>query len=107
EEQARFQGTRVTVAAFLEWREKFNKEKAEKERMEKGAAAYKREEAKKLKPTGRQLFEQDETLAKSDVTFMEEGDVTVDVSLFEHEDLGSDESSDEEEVLNLIRSNTD
>ncbi|CAG8473196.1 1953_t:CDS:10 [Ambispora gerdemannii] len=103
EEQARFQGTKVTVASFLEWREKFNKEKAEKERIEKGTAAYKRDEAKKLKATGRQLFEQDATLAKSDATFMEEGDVTVDTSLFEHEDLGSDESSGDEEVLNLIR----
>ncbi|KAG9304082.1 hypothetical protein G9A89_005992 [Geosiphon pyriformis] len=105
-EQARFQGTKVTIPAFIEWKQNFERERLEKERLEKGAAALKREEMKRLKLTGRQLFEQDESLAKSDATFMEEGDVTVDISLFEHEeDLGSEESDDE--VLNILRNSTD
>ncbi|CAG8680723.1 3350_t:CDS:2, partial [Ambispora leptoticha] len=71
EEQARSQGTRVTVAAFLEWREKSNKEKAEKERIEK--------RMKHLLNLMLRLWRK----------------------------VMYDESSDEEEVLNLIRSNTD
>ncbi|CAG8514512.1 9041_t:CDS:2 [Diversispora eburnea] len=99
-EQNKFQGTKVTVASFLEWREKFNKDMAEKEKLEKSSAALKKEEAKKNKLTGRQLFEQDETLVNSDATFMEEGDVTVDASLFEQEIVYSDED-DENNVLEL------
>ncbi|GES73061.1 RWD-domain-containing protein [Rhizophagus clarus] len=75
-EQAKFQGTKVTIASFLEWKENFEKELEEKEKATKSLAIIKKEEAKKSKPTGRQLFEQDESLAKSDMTYMEEGDVT-------------------------------
>ncbi|CAG8589326.1 15563_t:CDS:2, partial [Acaulospora morrowiae] len=109
-EQVKFQGTKVTVASFLEWKEQFDKEIEEKERLAKSIASLKKEEAKKNKLTGRQLFERDETLATSDGKYMEEEDVTVDVSLFEREDdMDLDDDSDEEEnsVLELVRSSAD
>lgn len=52
---------------------------------------------------GRQLFERDHSLAKSDATFMEEGDVDVDIALFERELVISDDE-DENDVLRNIRS---
>ncbi|KAL1915626.1 uncharacterized protein VTP21DRAFT_6385 [Calcarisporiella thermophila] len=94
-EQAKFQGTRVTVQSFLEWKERFDREMAELEAKESKG----KEEKKKL--TGRQLFEQDRNLAASDMAIMDEG-VAVDASLFEHEDLEDDEE-EENEVLNSIR----
>ncbi|PKY40893.1 RWD-domain-containing protein, partial [Rhizophagus irregularis] len=106
-EQAKFQGTKVTVASFLEWKENFDKELEEKEKATKSLAAIKKEEAKKLKLTGRQLFEQDESLAKSDMTYMEEGDVTVDVSLFEREEDMSDDEEEDNSVLDLVRNSND
>ncbi|KAJ2051660.1 hypothetical protein GGH13_008594, partial [Coemansia sp. S155-1] len=55
----------------------------------------KKDEDKRL--TGRQLFEQDRSLAQSDSTFIADGDVAVDASLFVQEDdgLSSDADSDE------------
>ncbi|CAG8720372.1 166_t:CDS:2, partial [Dentiscutata heterogama] len=105
-ENAKFQGTKVTVASFLEWKENFEREMTEKEKATKSLALLKKEEIRKNKLTGRQLFEQDEAFANSDATFIEEGDVTVDISLFEREvDI---ESEDEENsVLDLVRSSTD
>ncbi|CAG8486937.1 2915_t:CDS:2 [Scutellospora calospora] len=106
EEQAKFQGTRVTIASFLEWRENFEREIAEREKTTKSLTLLRKEELRRNKLTGRQLFEQDEALARSDVTFMEEGDVTVDISLFEREfDMESED--DENSVLDLVRSSTD
>lgn len=105
-ENAKFQGTKVTIASFLEWKENFEREISEKEKATKSLAVLKKEEMKKHKLTGRQLFEQDEALAKSDVTFMEEGDVTVDISLFERElDIESEE--EENSVIDLVRSSAD
>jgi hypothetical protein len=50
----------------------------------------------------------DQTLAKSDAKYIEEGDVTVDVSLFEHEgDLSDLEEEDDMSVLELVRSSAD
>ncbi|CAG8766640.1 14661_t:CDS:2, partial [Cetraspora pellucida] len=105
-EHAKFQGTKVTVASFLEWKENFEREVAEKERTTKSLALLKKEEMRKNKLTGRQLFEQDKALAKSDATFMDEDDVAVDISLFEREvDVESEE--EENDVLSLVRSSTD
>ncbi|KAF9385796.1 RWD domain-containing protein 1 [Mortierella sp. AD011] len=102
EEEKRKAGTKVTTEVFLKWKAAFDAEMAEKERIEKGG---KREDPKMLKPTGRQLFERDHSLAKSDATFMEEGDVDVDVSLFEREENISDDDDDNEnDVLRNIRS---
>lgn len=54
---------------------------------------------------GRQLFERDHSLAKSDATFMEEGDVDVDIALFERElVITDDEDENENDVLRNIRS---
>jgi hypothetical protein len=49
---------------------------------------------------GRQLFERDATLATSDAKCIEEGDVAVDMSLFEQELGNLDiEDEDEEDVM--------
>ncbi|KAF9923666.1 RWD domain-containing protein 1 [Linnemannia zychae] len=102
EEEKRKEGTKVTVALFTAWKTAFDAEMAEKERIEKG---LKKEDPKMLKPTGRQLFERDHSLAKSDATFMEEGDVDVDIALFERELVISDDEDDNEnDVLRNIRS---
>jgi hypothetical protein len=71
---------------------------AAKERLEKGLKA----ESKKNKPTGRQLFERDANLALSDVKMMDDGDVAVDASLFEDEDVITD-SDEEVSVAALLR----
>ncbi|KAF9091628.1 RWD domain-containing protein 1 [Mortierella sp. AD031] len=102
EEEKRKEGTRVTVALFTKWKTAFDAEMAEKERIEKG---LKKDDPKNLKPTGRQLFERDHSLAKSDATFMEDGDVDVDIALFERELVISDDEDDNEnDVLRNIRS---
>ncbi|CAO3566499.1 unnamed protein product [Mortierella alpina] len=96
------EGTRVTVENFTRWKTAFDAEMAEKERIEKG---LKKEDPKMLKPTGRQLFERDHSLAKSDATFMEEGDVDVDIALFERElVITDDEDDNENDVLRNLRS---
>ncbi|KAH6597113.1 hypothetical protein BASA61_003248 [Batrachochytrium salamandrivorans] len=51
------------------------------------------------KLTGRQMFERDKTLVSSDVQFMEEGDVVVDMELFEGLDIDDDSADGENEVL--------
>lgn len=102
EEEKRKEGTRVTVELFTRWKTAFDSEMAEKERIEKG---LKKDDPKMLKPTGRQLFERDHSLAKSDATFMEEGDVDVDIALFERElVITDDEDENENDVLRNIRS---
>ncbi|KAJ1646184.1 Protein gir2 [Dispira simplex] len=78
-EQAKFIGTKVTKERFLEWKQKFDAEMAEAERITKSKVKY---EDKKNKLTGRQLFEKDATLAGSDSTYMEEGDNTLDSEIF-------------------------
>ncbi|KAF9436601.1 RWD domain-containing protein 1 [Entomortierella beljakovae] len=102
EEEKKKAGTRVTVELFTKWKTAFDAEMAEKERIEKGT---KKDDPKLLKPTGRQLFERDHSLAKSDATFMEEGDEDVDVSLFEREEDISDDEDDNDVLRNLRSSN--
>ncbi|GJJ68038.1 hypothetical protein EMPS_00384 [Entomortierella parvispora] len=102
EEEKRKEGTRVTVELFTRWKTAFDAEMLEKERIEKG---LKKEDPRMSKPTGRQLFERDHSLAKSDATFMEEGDVDVDIALFERElVITDDEDDNENDVLRNIRS---
>ncbi|KAG0046762.1 RWD domain-containing protein 1 [Gryganskiella cystojenkinii] len=102
EEEKKKAGTRVTPELFTRWKGAFDAEMAEKERIEKG---LKKEDPRMLKPTGRQLFERDHSLAKSDATFMEEGDVDVDIALFERElVITDDEDENENDVLRNIRS---
>ncbi|KAJ2861942.1 rwd domain-containing protein [Coemansia aciculifera] len=104
-DQAKFIGTQVTRASFLEWKAKFDLEtkdhlsrlagEAGEERARRAVSGGKKDEDKRL--TGRQLFEQDRSLAQSDSTFIADGDVAVDASLFVQEDdgLSSDAGSDE------------
>ncbi|KAI9228837.1 MAG: ubiquitin-conjugating enzyme/RWD-like protein [Piptocephalis tieghemiana] len=105
-ERARFKGTAVTREGFMEWRKAFAKELADKERQSLNG---KKNEAKKGKPTGRQLFEKDANLAASDATFYEEGDVTVDISQFDREaarraeEEREREEQENESVVEMLR----
>ncbi|ORX67452.1 hypothetical protein DL89DRAFT_213662, partial [Linderina pennispora] len=100
-DQAKFIGTQVTRASFLEWKERFDLERAETKKAALAAAesrgtARRTADSKKqsdMMLTGRQLFEQDRSLAQSDSKFISEGDVAVDSSLFENEDLSEDDDS--------------
>ncbi|KAF9975101.1 RWD domain-containing protein 1 [Actinomortierella ambigua] len=94
-------GTKVTPESFMAWKLKFDAEMAEKERIEKG---LRQQDPKLSKPTGRQLFERDHSLAKSDAAFVEEGDVDVDVTQFERITIQDDEDDDNNDVLRNLRS---
>ncbi|KAG7155349.1 RWD domain-containing protein 1-like [Homarus americanus] len=94
-ERKKFEGTRVTVETFLVWKAKFDVELAAL-RTEK-----EKEEEKNKKLTGRELFQTDQTLNESDLSFLGdgEGEVTVDESLFQDlDDLDLDEEDDEDFV---------
>lgn len=93
--QKRFEGTRVTVETFLNWRNEYERDIG---------IADKREKQSKIgKLTGRELFMQDKTLNESDLKFLEAaGDsvenVKIDESLFQNMDdleFGSDEDDDD------------
>ncbi|XP_015909751.1 RWD domain-containing protein 1 [Parasteatoda tepidariorum] len=81
EERQRFEGVRVTVESFMNWKFKFDQEMAELKKLQK-------EEIVSKKLTGRELFEKDQTLVDSDLQFLQEGDeeVKVDESLFQELD---------------------
>ena len=108
EEAIRYQGTRVTPESFKSWQDAFIQESIKLAAsgvklslaMEAALAVHNMGLPKVgQKLTGRQLFEKDLTLAKSDMQYVEEGDVAVDVSLFEGmEHLDLDEE-DENQVL--------
>jgi len=101
-ENRKFKGTPVTVELFLSWKMKFDKEMADKEQEAKGRIKT----DGKPKLTGRQLFEQDQTLASSDASYMEEGDVAVDITQFDKEErsLQADEEEDDSnQVLRNLR----
>lgn len=90
-EHKKFEGTRVTLESFLEWKRKYAEETG------RAAKAKQLEQNKKL--TGRQLFEKDESLVKSDLEFLKDDEaVCVDESLFQDlDDLDLDDESDESE----------
>jgi len=95
-EQKRFDGTRVTIQTFIEWKTKFDEEMAAKNK----ELEAKEKDTSKVKLTGKELFLQDKTLNDSDLTF-DEGDdadaVPIDESLFEDlEDLDIEEDDDED-----------
>ncbi|KAI9276535.1 hypothetical protein BY458DRAFT_433386, partial [Sporodiniella umbellata] len=83
-EQAKFNGTKVTRESFLQWKKQFDAEIAEQDAV---ALAQKLKELKG-KQTGRALFEQDKTLALSDAKFMDDGDMSVDISQFDKSERG-------------------
>ncbi|KAK6636303.1 hypothetical protein RUM43_009962 [Polyplax serrata] len=88
EELKRFEGTRVTVESFLNWKMAFDEELG---LLKKGLKEDK--DCKKL--TGKELFLQDKTLIESDLKFLEDSGETVkvDESLFQDlDDLDLDEN---------------
>ncbi|OCH95513.1 RWD-domain-containing protein [Obba rivulosa] len=100
-EEARTRGTPVTIDSFKAWKAKFDKEVATKRAREeeeklKALSPKEREEYKKIvtRPSGRQLFEHDGTLAISDDSLVEEGAVSVDISQY---DRTAVEQEEEEE----------
>ncbi|KAJ2394212.1 rwd domain-containing protein [Coemansia sp. RSA 2603] len=102
-EQAKFIGTPVTRESFARWKAAFDAEMMdvarlaaeaeEKQGAKRAAAAAAGSTAagarKDARLTGRQLFEQDKSLAMSDSRFIADGDVSVDASRFtkEQDDL--------------------
>ncbi|KAJ2780157.1 rwd domain-containing protein [Coemansia javaensis] len=99
-EQAKFIGTMVTRDSFLAWKAKFEAE------AEAAGAAADSPEARAARragprpedrPTGRQLFEQDRSLAKSDSRFLADGDTSVDASLFDRAAAAAADDDDDEE----------
>ncbi|KAI8093402.1 ubiquitin-conjugating enzyme/RWD-like protein [Halteromyces radiatus] len=93
-EMAKFNGTKVTIERFLAWKKGFDKEL---EALEDQAKLARAKELKN-KLTGRQLFEQDKTLASSDAKYMDEGDVSVDATQFEKVTTVVDEDDDKDAV---------
>ncbi|RDD37798.1 RWD domain-containing protein 1 [Trichoplax sp. H2] len=70
-------GTPVTVANFLKWKAEFEQEQSAAKKRSKN------NDSTSTKLTGRQLFESDSSLKNSDASFMQDGDVRIDESLFE------------------------
>ncbi|KAJ1548359.1 hypothetical protein HK405_003541 [Cladochytrium tenue] len=106
-------GTPVTKDAFLDWRVRFLAEArghpadvpvagaAAAAATNAAAAAA----AAAARPTGRQLFERDRSLAKSDVALMQDGDetVTFDRALFESEAAAAGlDSDDDDDAPNAV-----
>ncbi|KAJ3415937.1 RWD domain-containing protein 1 [Chytridiales sp. JEL 0842] len=111
EERRRYQGTKVTVESFNAWRVGFMKEMEELDKKAAAAAASaasggpgakRGKEDQKTRLTGRQLFEKDRSLAKSDVNMLQDGDVTVedfDKELFAEDMEGLEDSEEEDNVV--------
>ncbi|KAI8343084.1 hypothetical protein BC941DRAFT_344275, partial [Chlamydoabsidia padenii] len=94
-EMAKFNGTKVTIERFLEWKKGFDKEM---EALEDQAKLARAKELKN-KLTGRQLFEQDKSLASSDDKYMEEGDISVDATQFEKEPRVVEQDDDDKDAV--------
>jgi len=91
-ERNRFEGTKVNVQNFMEWKMKFDAEIAIKRR----EAIERERELIGNKLTGRELFLRDNTLNESDLKFMEEGEVAIDEALFaDVDDLDLEDDDDE------------
>jgi hypothetical protein len=92
-ERTKFEGTRVTVQSFIEWKIKFEAEMKAKEGDKKEDPTV----GKKL--TGKELFLRDKTLNESDLQFLDEEyeAVPIDESLFDVDDLDLGDDDDEED----------
>ncbi|XP_070503597.1 RWD domain-containing protein 1 [Chironomus tepperi] len=93
-ELKKFEGTRVTVETFMNWRNDFEAEMGIAEKRAK-------ENETNRKLTGRELFLKDQSLLDSDIRFLtENGDsienVKIDESLFQNLDLEEDLPSGDE-----------
>lgn len=87
-EQHKFEGTRVTVESFINWKLKFDEEMQALKKMAKLSTTN--------KLSGKEMFMQDKNLANSDLNFEsvdndDEVSIQVDESLFQDEDLLDDE----------------
>lgn len=90
-EQHKFEGTRVTVESFINWKLKFDEEMLALKKLAKLNTTN--------KLTGKEMFMQDKNLANSDLNFEnaddhdddDEANVQVDESLFQDEELLDDE----------------
>lgn len=102
EEAKRREGTKVTPESFAAWKKAFLKEMIAANRSDLVWFATGAKVAKG-KLTGKQLFEQDKGLAMSDSQYMEAGDVTVDTELFDEEELGDLDLSDDEEDNEVLK----
>ncbi|KAI8850319.1 ubiquitin-conjugating enzyme/RWD-like protein [Chytridium lagenaria] len=104
-ERARYAGTKVTTDSFRAWKDGYLRElkEAEKAAITQVATGKAARAADSLKGrlTGRQLFEKDKSLAKSDVHLLQDGDVTVDVDqdLFSGEFEGLDDDEEEHNAV--------
>lgn len=96
-EQAKFTGTKVTVENFMAWKKKFDEEMLKKD----AVLRAQKEKELKGKLSGRQLFEQDKSLAMSDAKYMDADDVSVDPSQFDKEERGGalDQTEDDENAV--------
>jgi hypothetical protein len=105
-ERARYAGTKLTKENFTTWRDAFMKEMAEIEAaaaaavVGSGPGSRAKADAKN-RLTGRQLFEKDRSLAKSDVSMLQDGDVVeeFDKELFAEDMAGLDDSDEEENAV--------
>ncbi|KAJ9065082.1 Protein gir2 [Entomophthora muscae] len=110
-DESKFIGTKVTPENFLEWKTKFDLERDALRFAELKKSGFKKPDSKKL--TGKQLFEKDSKLAKSDMQFLEEGDEDVDATQFERLRLSDRDNGDEANndtgvsVLDLLREDQD
>ncbi|KAI9354604.1 RWD domain-containing protein [Zopfochytrium polystomum] len=115
-ERMRHAGTKVTKESFLEWRERFLKDMDGNITVPQAGAmaAPASAAAGSIRPgrtgggiipsarlTGRQLFEKDRSLAKSDMALLTDEDVTVefDKELFAQEMEGLEDSDEEENAV--------
>ncbi|KAJ2368721.1 rwd domain-containing protein [Coemansia sp. RSA 2611] len=92
-DQAKFVGTPVTPENFAEWKRRFDQEmEAETAGAEEGAdeRGVRRAGRAEGKLTGRQLFEQNQDLATSDSSYVNDGDTSVDASSFSRQPDQSD-----------------
>lgn len=94
-ERKKFEGTRVTVESFMNWRNEFEVEMGITERKQKESEATR-------KLTGRELFLRDQSLLDSDILFLQsQGDsienVKIDESLFQNLDIEEDLPSESDD----------
>lgn len=97
-EQAKFTGTKVTVESFMDWKRKFDAEMMKKD----AVLRAQKEKELKGKLTGRQLFEQDKSLALSDAKYMEDDDVSVDPSQFDKDERAGALDKEDEDGENAV-----
>ncbi|KAK0549817.1 Protein gir2 [Tilletia horrida] len=104
EEQQKFKGTAVTVERFMEWRKKFDAERAaakaaEDEAQMKGLSAKEKEDFRRMrnKLSGRQIFSKASSVEAEQEDEDEEGGQEVDWSLYSREARQNRREDDDED----------